>query len=213
MEGVEGRAQLPRYLRVPAYQRAIRVSWPVAACAHQNVSALYSQNWFVNRANSPAARTWAQFGLARVPLVGPLLRAWSVAKIARTLAMLLRAGVLVAEALGICQGVVAFAPLEGVIQDVCVGVTRGEPFSRSHRRHPRDAPALLVAMVAVGEEIRNLTEMLERVATLFEREVDEALALLTASLEPLLIIGLSLVVGTVAYAWIMPMVALVGAIG
>jgi type IV pilus assembly protein PilC len=160
----------------------------------------------------PRGRAACEHALARIPGVGPLLRARAVATFARTAAMLLRAGVPVGEALAIGQGVVGFAPLEAVIHDARLGVTRGEPLTRRFRRHPQVVPPLLLAMLAVGEETGNLPEMLARIAVLYEREVDDALAMLAASLEPLLVVCLAVVVGWVVAAVATPMMALVGAI-
>jgi len=153
------------------------------------------------------------YALARIPLLGALLRARAVASFSRTTAMLLDAGVPVNDALGISQGVVGFAPLEAAIHDVRLGVTRGEPLSRRFRRHPEVVPTLLVAMIAVGEETGSLAEMLARLAVLYEREVDDALAAVAAGLEPLLIIGLAGGVGWLVAGLAGPMLALVGAIG
>jgi type IV pilus assembly protein PilC len=161
----------------------------------------------------PRWRAAAQQVLGRLPGVGGLLRARAVAVFARTTAMLLRAGVPVSDALAISQGVVSFEPLERAIHDARLGVTRGEPLSRRFRRHPQAIPPLLLAMLAVGEETGNLPEMLARIAVLFEREVDDALAVLAANLEPMLVVCLALVVGWVVAAVATPMMALVGAIG
>jgi len=158
-------------------------------------------------------RARAQYALAGTPLVGGLLRARAVATFARTTAMLLRAGVPASEALGISQGAIGFAPLEAVVHDVRLGVTRGESIARRFRRHPRVVPPLLVAMVAVGEETGTLPDMLAKLSVLFERDVDDALALLAASLEPALIIFLAAGVGWLVAALAGPMMSLVGAIG
>lgn len=162
---------------------------------------------------SPRGRAVAERLSARVPWLGGLQRARAVATFARTSAMLLRAGVPVSDALTISQGVVGFAPLEVVIHEARLGVTRGEPLSRRFRRHPHVIPALVVSMLAVGEETGNLPEMLARLAQLYEREVDDALAALAATLEPLLVLGLGAVVAWVVAAMAGPMMALVGVLG
>ena len=74
-------------------------------------------------------------------------------------------------------------------------------------------PPLVVSMVEVGEETGALSDMLTRIANTYDDEVDNAVAGLTAAIEPALIIVLAVVVGTIIVAMFMPMIKIISSVG
>ena len=74
-------------------------------------------------------------------------------------------------------------------------------------------PPMVVSMVEVGEETGALAEMLVRIATTYDDEVDNAVAALTSVSEPIMIIFLAVVVGGIVIAMFMPLISIIGTIG
>ena len=74
-------------------------------------------------------------------------------------------------------------------------------------------PPMVISMVEVGEETGALAEMLTRIANTYDDEVDNAVAGITSVIEPLMIILLALIVGTIVIAMFMPMIQIIGTLG
>lgn len=139
----------------------------------------------------------------KVPAVGELLRKISISRFADTLSTLINSGVPILQALDIVRDtsgneVIAVA-MEKVYQNVKDGETIHEPLSEA-----KVFPPLVVHMVAVGEETGAIDHMLTKVAEAYEREVDDTVNALTSILEPLLIVFLGVVIGTIVVALYLP---------
>lgn len=141
----------------------------------------------------------------RLPVFGPLIKKSAVGSFARTLALLLGGGVGVMEALEIAEGSANNTLVEGAIRRVRQGVERGEGMSPGMRQHPDLFPPMVSSMVAIGEEAGSTDTMLAKVADFYEREVEEAVASLSAAIEPLLIVFLGLIVGFIVVGMFMPL--------
>ncbi len=151
---------------------------------------------------SPDGRLhWDRLQL-RIWVVGDLLRKMEVARFARTLAALLKGGVPLLEALGTVHGVVGNQLVALAISQVQTRVREGkgmvEPLTQSGV-----FPALALHMIAVGEETGRLEGMLATVADHYDQEVKRATKRLTSLLEPILILGMGLVVGVVVISMLM----------
>ena len=135
-------------------------------------------------------------------VVGDLLRKMEMARFARTLAALLRGGVPLLEALGTVQGVVGNQMVAQAIAQVQAGVREGKgmvgPLTESGV-----FPTLALQMIAVGEETGKLEGILANVADHYDQEVKRSTKLLTSMLEPVLILGMGLVVGVVVISMLM----------
>lgn len=135
-------------------------------------------------------------------VLGDLLRKLEVARFARTLAALLKGGVPLLEALGTVQGVVGNRLVARAIAQVQSKVREGKgmvgPLAESGV-----FPALALQMIGVGEETGRLEGMLANVAEHYDQEVKRATKRLTSLLEPLLILGMGLVIGVVVISMLM----------
>ncbi len=129
-------------------------------------------------------------------LVGDLMRQIEVARFARTLGALLKGGVPLLDALGTVQGVVGNRLIARAIAQVQVRVREGKgmvgPLTESGL-----FPPLALHMIAVGQETGRLEGMLTNVAEHYDQEVKRATTRLTSMLEPIMIVGMGLVIGTV----------------
>jgi type IV pilus assembly protein PilC len=141
--------------------------------------------------------------LLRAPIFGVLLRKIAVARFTRTLSALISGGVPILDALRITAKTAGNRIVENAVLEarerVTAGQTLGEPLRQS-----KVFPAMVVQMVAVGEQTGRLDDMLSKVADYYEDEVDVAVSGLTALLEPIMIVFLGIVVGGIVISMYLP---------
>ena len=139
----------------------------------------------------------------KVPFFGSLMLKAAVERLAVTTGTLLGNGIPLTDALHIASATLGNALLEAEIRDVRAEVMKGRSLSESLARMPH-VPRLLARMVHVGEESGTLSNMFEEVASYYDQEVDRALGRVAVVVEPILIIGMGLVVLTTLYALYRP---------
>ena len=147
-----------------------------------------------------------------VPVFGTLTRRTCIARMTRTLGTLLSSGVPLLQALGIVRDTSGNAVFAAALQKVHDGVKEGENMS-SLMEQTKVFPPMVVSMVDVGEETGAIADMLTRIADTYEDEVDNAVAGLTSILEPMMIMVLALIVGTIVIAMFLPLVSIVTQLG
>ena len=147
----------------------------------------------------------------KMPVTGTLTQRSAVSKFTRTLGTLLSSGVPILQSLTITRDTTGNRVLTEAIQNVHDSVKEGEsrtqPLSQC-----KVFPPMVVSMVEVGEETGALADMLTRIANTYDDEVDNAVAGMTAAIEPALIIVLAVVVGTIVIAMFLPMVKIIGSV-
>ena len=146
---------------------------------------------------------WDVFKL-RVPVFGGLVHKTALARFARTFGVLLSSGVPILEALEITKETAGNVVLSRGLEDVQAGVKIGEPIARPLEAH-KVFPPMVTQMMAVGEESGALDTLLEKIAEFYDQEVEATVNALTSLLEPLLIVVLGGVVGTMVIALYLPM--------
>jgi type IV pilus assembly protein PilC len=139
----------------------------------------------------------------RLPVSGPLMKKTIVARFARTFGTLLGAGVPILEALTIIRDATSNLVIGEALESVHKNIKQGETITRP-MQESGVFDDIVVNMVDVGEQSGNLDRMLTKVADAYEREVDDAVSTLFKVIEPLLIIGLAGVVGTIVIALFLP---------
>jgi type IV pilus assembly protein PilC len=144
----------------------------------------------------------------RMPLFGNLNRKTAISRFARTLGTLVTSGVPILQALNITRETAGNAAIARAIARVHDSVKEGESIVQ-----PMEAskafPAMVVSMIDVGEETGKLPEMLLKVADVFDDEVDNAVAALTSMLEPIMIVFLAVIVGTIVLALFTPLISII----
>jgi len=144
----------------------------------------------------------------KLPLFGDMLTKTSVARFSRTLGTLVSSGVPILQALQITRDTAGNARVSSAIENIHDNVKEGESMVA-----PMEAsqifPPMVVSMVQVGEETGQLPDMLTKVADVFEEEVDTAVAGLTSLLEPVMIVMLALIVGTIVVALFLPLITII----
>ena len=155
--------------------------------------------------NTPeGTKRWDQFKL-RVPMkIGDVVQKVALARISRTLATLVAAGVDIISALDIAAGTAGNWVLETALQRTSERVHEGVPISIPLAEDPI-FPPMVGQMVKIGEETGELDKMLSKIADFYEDEVDASIASLTSIIEPLLMICVGAMVGTIVISMYLPM--------
>lgn len=150
--------------------------------------------------------------LLKVPVFGDLIRKASVAKFTRTLGTLLSSGVPLLEALTICAKTSGNKVVEGALLDARVSISGGQTISEPLAKSGT-FPKMVTHMIAVGESTGALDNMLGKIADFYEEEVDQAVASLTALLEPMMMVFLGVTIGFIVIAMYLPIFTMASAIG
>ncbi|MEK4969079.1 type II secretion system F family protein [Cytobacillus sp. FSL R7-0696] len=141
--------------------------------------------------------------LLRTPFIGRMLIIKEVALFTRTLSSLLISSVSIVEALKIVERMASLTVIKTILQDANLSIETGKSLAKPMKN--RLLPPLLSHMIAVGERSGSLDEMLEKVADLYDSEIDQTTERMKALLEPLMIIILALIVGTIVISIVVPM--------
>ncbi len=146
------------------------------------------------------------------PVFGTLVRKVIVARFTRTLGTLISSGVPILEALDIVKDAVGNAIVGKAIGNVHASIKEGESIVQPLKESGIFDP-MVIGMIDVGEETGTLANMMIRVADNYDDDVDTAVEGLTSLLEPLLIVFLAVIVGTIVIAMFLPLVSLMKGIG
>jgi type IV pilus assembly protein PilC len=154
---------------------------------------------------------WDKFKLI-VPALGPLVKKIAIARFSRTLGTLISSGVPILQALNIVKETAGNVHLTNAIDKVYEAVKEGETICK-----PLEGsgifPPMVVSMIDIGEETGALPEMLVKVADVYEEEVDNAVAALTSLLEPVMIVFLAVIVGSIVIAMFLPLIKMMDKLG
>jgi Type II secretory pathway, component PulF len=144
----------------------------------------------------------------RAPLFGDLTRKSAISRFSRTLGTLVTSGVPILQALTITRETAGNVIIADAITKVHDAVKEGESIVA-----PLEAsgvfPPMVISMIDVGEETGQLPEMLLKIAEVYDDEVDNAVQGLTSLLEPIMIVMLAVVVGTIVVALFMPLIGII----
>ncbi len=147
----------------------------------------------------------------KMPVIGTLVSRTAIAQFTRTLGTLLSSGVPILQSLVIVRDTTANRVVRRAVQTVHDAVKEGESMT-DPLASSGVFPPMVVSMVQVGEETGALPDMLTRIANTYDDEVDNAVAGLTAAIEPALIIFLAVVVGTIVVAMFLPMIKIISSV-
>jgi type IV pilus assembly protein PilC len=143
-----------------------------------------------------------------IPIVKSLVYKTSVARWTRTLSTLIGAGVPILEALNITRETAGNEVYASMLGKVHHAIRQGDTFANPLRQS-KTVDSIVVNMVDVGEETGDMDKMLEKVANNFDEDSDVLVSSLMSLLEPVMIIVLGLVVGTIILAIFLPMVKII----
>ena len=154
---------------------------------------------------------WDKFKL-KMPVIGPVVSKVAISRFTRTLGTLVSSGVPILQALTIVKETAGNVVISNAVNSVHESVKEGETITA-----PLEAsgifPPMVISMVDVGEQTGALPEMLLKIADNYDDEVDNAVAAMTSLLEPIMIIFLAVIVGSIVIAMFMPLIDLMNNIG
>ncbi len=152
-----------------------------------------------------------QFKL-KMPVLGPVFSKVAISRFSRTLGTLVSSGVPILQALTIVKetsgNVIVGDAVSAVHESVKEGETITAPLEASNV-----FPPMVISMVDVGEQTGALPEMLMKIADNYDEEVDNAVAAMTSLLEPIMIVFLAVIVGSIVIAMFLPLIQLMNDIG
>jgi MSHA biogenesis protein MshG len=193
-------AELPFMTRLLIGFSDFTLAWWPAVLAVLAV-AVFSFRMFVKTKDGRLA--WDRFKL-RIPIAGKIIRKATLARFARSFAMATRSGVPIVQGLSLTGQVVENAWIEKKLEDMRMGVERGESVLRTAVAAGVFTPVVL-QMVMVGEESGSLDDMMLEIADMYQREVEYELKTLSAQIEPILIVALGVMVLILALGVFLPM--------
>jgi type II secretory pathway component PulF len=147
----------------------------------------------------------------KLPIFGKLTTKIAVARFSRNLSMMLAAGVPIIQALSIVGQASNNWKIEAAVRDIQESIRQGRSFA-SPLAKAEVFPPMVSQMVAVGEESGTLVDMLQSIADFYEDEVVTATEQLSSTIEPVLIVGLGIVIGAMVISLYLPIFTLYGEI-
>ncbi|OIO79919.1 MAG: type II secretion system protein F [Hydrogenophilaceae bacterium CG1_02_62_390] len=139
----------------------------------------------------------------KIPVFGPLIEKATVARWSRTFSSLFAAGVPMVDALASVAGASGNAVFEAATMKLRTDIATGASLTSSLQA-AKIFPNMLIQMVSIGEESGSLDSMVEKVADYFEREVDDAVAGISSLMEPIIMVVLGTLIGTIVIAMYLP---------
>ena len=149
----------------------------------------------------------SDIAVLKVPLLGDLITKVSVARFARTLGTLLTSGVPILQSLKITRDTISNSVIQDAISHVHDRIKEGDTIA-APLDESKVFPAMVVNMIDVGEETGSLDTMLNKVADIYDAEVEMAVEALLSMMEPAIIIGLGGVIGFIVIALYLPIFSL-----
>ena len=193
-------AELPAFtLLVIAISEFMQAYW------YLGLAGIFSGIFLFKKAhlNSQKFRDSVDKKILKLPVIGELLKKAAVARYARTLSTTFAAGVPLPDALESAAGASGNAVFRDAILEVQAEVTSGMQMNLA-MRNCNIFPDMVIQMVAIGEESGAVDDMLAKVATVYEQQVDDAVDGLTALLEPMIMAVLGVVIGGLIIAMYLP---------
>ncbi|HUI08159.1 MAG TPA: type II secretion system F family protein [Verrucomicrobiae bacterium] len=148
------------------------------------------------------AAVWDRTKL-RIPIFGKLIHKIAISRFARTFAALLRSGVPILETLHIVGQSSGNSVVERAVEQTAASIERGDNLALALRQHSV-FPPMLVRMVSAGEQTGKVDVMLEKISDFYDEEIEATLSGLTSLIEPLLIVFLGVVVGSIVVCMFLP---------
>jgi type IV pilus assembly protein PilC len=200
-----GKGQLPKITQVVvAVSHAFVGNLPVILLA--GFGLIFGVNYTYR---TPSGKKFFHRLLLTVPILGTVMQKIAVARFTRTLGTLLQSGVPILDALEICAKSSGNIVVEEAVMYVRARVAEGKNMAEPLIERPI-FPTLVVQMIAVGEQTGALDQMLSKIADFYEEEVDVAVSAMTSMLEPIMMVFIGGLVGTVMVAMYMPIFDLAG---
>ncbi len=164
--------------------------------------------------NTPLIKPLWHSALLRIPVIGSFISNAELAQFARNFGILIKSGVPIAHSIDITADTLSNLSYKHDLQNIGKSLSKGKNISETLReKHFYEFPSLVTKMISVGEKTGKLDESLLYLGEYYEEEIDNFSKNLTTILEPIMLIGIGLMVGFVALAIITPIYQFTGSIG
>jgi len=194
-------AELPLFTQMMLnLSKLLRSSFSVVLVGGLLLSAVAFNRYYA----TPSGRRVVDGLLLKLPLFGDLLQKTASAQFCRTMSSLSRAGVPILMSLEILRETAGNSVVCDAISNSRNDISEGVPLSTSLAMK-RVFPDMMVSMLAIGEETGEMDAMLSKVADFYEDEVSSAVKTLTSMIEPIMIVLVGLIVGSILLAMYLPM--------
>ncbi len=160
--------------------------------------------WGIWQLKSPKGQLWIEKTLLKVPLLKTLVIQTAVARFCRTMGTLLQGGLSMIESLRISRTIMRNIVLEKEIQVAEGKIIEGHSLSQELKKSAY-FPGLIARMLAVGEESGTSVVMLNRIADMYEGEIEKTLDRVMAMAQPVILILMGIIIGTVLLAILLPL--------
>jgi len=157
---------------------------------------------------TPTGRYMIDSLTLRIPIAGSIIKKIILSRFSHALSIMVNGGVPLLSSLRITRDIVHNAAIKRVVDDLIEGVTEGDSINEILARH-HIIPDMVVSMVAVGEDTGTLSGMLTKVSDYYDREVNNSINNLTKIIEPVLLVGMAVIVGFIAISILDPITDLI----
>jgi type IV pilus assembly protein PilC len=154
--------------------------------------------------NNKKSKYYLDYALLRMPIFGKMLQKAALARMTRTLSSLFASSVPILQAMSIVENIVENEVVAKVVKKSRDALEQGRSLTEPMRKH-WVFPPLVSHMIAIGEETGSLDTMLAKVADFYEKEVESATDRLKSLIEPIMIVFLAGIVGTIVTSIMVPM--------
>ncbi|MEH7389994.1 type II secretion system F family protein [Bacillus sp. JJ1503] len=162
--------------------------------------------------NNSKTRYYLDYIILRTPIFGKMLQKAVIARMTRTLSSLFTSSVPILQAMTIVEKVVDNEVMARVIRQSRTSLEKGQSLTEPMKKHWA-FPPLLTQMIAIGEETGALDAMLGKVADFYEKEVENSTDRIKSLIEPLMIVFLAGIVGTIVTSIMVPMFEIFNQVG
>lgn len=162
---------------------------------------------FMRLKNRKSVSLYLDYLILKTPIIGTFIQKAALARMTQTLSSLLNSSVPILEAIEVTSKVVGNRVIEKVLLDSRASLEQGASLAKPMEEH-WVFPPLVIQMIRVGEESGALDEMLNKVAKIYDQEVNEASNKLQSLIEPVLIVFLAVIVGFIVLSIVVPMFGL-----
>lgn len=173
--------------------------WPILALLAFGAGVMFSR-YISSKKGRPK---WDQFKL-KMPVMGPLVRMVAVTRFASTMSTLLSSGVPILTSMTIARNLVDNAPIAAAISSARENITEGQSIAEPLRKSG-EFPPMMIHMISIGEKTGELPDMLKNVAVTYEDQVNARVEQMTSLLEPIMIVGMGLMVGFIVISVLLPL--------
>lgn len=146
---------------------------------------------------------WDAFRL-KVPVFGRLTRMIAVTRFANTMSTLLKSGVPILTSMGIAKNLMGNSLISAAVENARANITEGQSIAEPLRKSG-EFPPLVTHMISIGERTGELPEMLNNVSETYEQQVNVTIEQMTSLLEPIMIVGMGIMVGFIVISIFVPL--------